>query len=148
MSRSIGRPLGCLLVAVAARAQSPIATYESQEPEVGFGMVLAPAGDVNGDGVPDAVTGSPHSQGPPSTATTLIAGVSALQAPFKGGVLVPVPDVLLPGLPLDASGALSLQSTWPASAPAGFSFWLQFWTPDAGAPKGFAASNGVMGTAP
>ena len=64
MNRSIGIALGCLLVAAAgAGAQSPIATWESQAPEIGFGMVLAAAGDVDGDGVPDAITGSPNAQG-------------------------------------------------------------------------------------
>jgi hypothetical protein len=70
-----------------------------------------------------------------------------VNAPFKGGVLVPSPELLLTGLPL-SGGALSLQGLWPVGIPSGFTLWLQFWTADGGAPKGFSASHALSATAP
>jgi hypothetical protein len=83
----------------------------------------------------------------PTGTTTLILGSSAANAPFKGGVLVPSPELLLTGLPL-SGGALSLQGLWPVGIPSGFTLWLQFWTADGGAPKGFSASHALSATAP
>jgi len=70
-------------------------------------------------------------------------GASRLDAPFKGGVLVPTLDLLILGLPLDAAGQLELASAWPAGVPSGLQAWLQFWITDAGGPAGFAATNAV-----
>ena len=84
----------------------------------------------------------------PSGSATLVAGFSALNAAFKGGTLVPNPDVLVTGLPLDGAGALSLASAWPLGTPSGFSLWLQAWVADAAAVKGFAASNALVGVVP
>jgi hypothetical protein len=38
--------------------------------------------------------------------------------------------------------------TLPAGAPSGVTIHAQFWIVDAGGPKGFAASNAVVGTTP
>ena len=84
----------------------------------------------------------------PGGTATLVLGLSALNAPFKGGQLVPAPDILLAGLPVDGLGDYQLATTWPTGIASGFSFWAQFWIADAGAPNGFAASNGVMATTP
>ena len=46
------------------------------------------------------------------------------------------------------AGSKTLGSHWPAGVPSGFSFWSQWWIADAGAPAGYAASNGVRGTTP
>ena len=78
----------------------------------------------------------------------LVVGLSLLNAPFKGGTLVPSADVLILGLPLDAAGDLALPYTWPAGVPSRASLYMQFWMPDAGAPVGFSASNGVRGETP
>ena len=79
-----------------------------------------------------------------ATSSTLVIGSTALNAPFKGGVLVPFPEVLLT-LPLSAVGASSVPYVWPAGIPAGFPFWMQHWFQDAGNPGGFAASNALQG---
>ena len=79
----------------------------------------------------------------PSSTATLVTGLSALNAPFKGGTLVPQPMLLLP-LPTNASGAVTLPFVLPA-LPAGTSLWFQFWVQDAGASFGLSASNGVKG---
>ena len=48
---------------------------------------------------------------------------AAIAAPFKGGTLVPAPDLLIPGLPLDAQGALTLTFAWPPGIPSGLDLW-------------------------
>lgn len=84
-----------------------------------------------------------------SAPCALIAGLAALNAPFKGGVMVPDPSVgvivLLTTSPL---GGLLLSSTWPAGVPSGLSLHLQCWVSDPAGPVGYAASNAVRGTAP
>jgi probable HAF family extracellular repeat protein len=84
----------------------------------------------------------------PSGSATLVVGLSELDASFKGGTLVPNPDVLMPGLVLDGDGALSLDAAWPPGVPSGLSLWLQAWIADAAAVQGFAASNAELGVAP
>lgn len=84
---------------------------------------------------------------PPDASAWLVLGTSVLGAPFKGGTLVPQPQVLLQGLPTGPAGTLQLAAPWPAGVPAGTPVVLQAWIPDAGAPKGFAASNAVKALA-
>ena len=83
----------------------------------------------------------------PSSLAFLVMGVARADTPLFGGTLVPTPDAILHNLPTDAHGALELPATWPAGVPAGIPFYLQAWVADPGAPKDFAASNGVVGTA-
>ena len=84
----------------------------------------------------------------PVTPATLIIGLSLLNAPFKGGTLVPNPSFLIFGLSTNAHGTLALSATWPSGLPSGFTFYTQYWIPDAAGPAGFAASNGLAGTTP
>lgn len=73
-------------------------------------------------------------------------GLGALNVPFKGGVLVPNVTPPTGGLvPLNTGfvGAIFLDLTWPLSLPPGTEFYLQYWIQDAGAPFGFAATDGV-----
>lgn len=84
----------------------------------------------------------------PNTGTFLVVGFSGLFAPLKGGVLVPVPDLLFAGIPTNGAGTWTIQSPWPAGVPAGFVLYWQAWIPDAAGPVGFAASNGVSSTTP
>ena len=79
-----------------------------------------------------------------SSAATLVFGLSQLNAPFKGGTLVPTPLLLVP-LATNPSGALSLPFTWPSNVPPGMALYFQFWINDAGGVAGFAASNGLEG---
>jgi hypothetical protein len=83
-----------------------------------------------------------------SAPTTLVIGFSELSAAFKGGVLVPQPDLLISGLVTDAGGQLVLGGTWPAGVPGGSSLWFQHWIVDAAGPVGFAASNGLRADTP
>ena len=84
----------------------------------------------------------------PSGSATLVLGVNQIDAAFKQGVLVPSPDVIIPGLPLDGTGGLAFQFGWPTGLPSQTSLFWQFWIPDAAGPVGFAASNGLESTTP
>jgi len=81
----------------------------------------------------------------PNSACHLVAGLGLLlHSPFKGGVFVPTPDVLILGLPVDGSGNNQVMITWwPSSVPAGTKVYVQQWVTDPMGPVGFAASNGV-----
>lgn len=80
--------------------------------------------------------------GQPGVPGWLIIGWSASCTPFRGGTLVPSPDVVLPGLLLDAGGSLDLDL--PAEFPLGpAALVIQAWFVDHGAPRGLAATNGL-----
>ncbi len=85
-----------------------------------------------------------------STTTFLVVGVLQVDAPFKGGTLVPDPNP--PGffvaLPTRATGTLDVGGTWPAGLPAGLETFYQHWVQDAGGPQGFSASNALRGITP
>ena len=85
-----------------------------------------------------------------AAAATLVLGLSALQAPFKGGVLVPDP-ASLPGamlaLTTGAGGKLLLESTWPVGIPLGTELYLQLWIADPAAPRGYSATNALLARA-
>jgi len=80
---------------------------------------------------------------PAFASTTLVVGYSAINAPFKGGVLVPNTDLLLSGLVTDGAGGWLLADNWPTGVPADFPFWMQVWIADASGPAGYIASNAL-----
>jgi len=80
----------------------------------------------------------------PGAVATLVVGLAAVNAPFKGGTLVPQP-LLLISLPTNGAGALALPFVLPAGFPAGAKLYFQDWIHDAGASGGFSASNGLKG---
>jgi hypothetical protein len=84
----------------------------------------------------------------PGAAAALVVGLSQLGAPFKGGVLVPSPDLIRPGIPTGTAGAVELDFTWPGGLPSGVAFYLQFWVPDPTGPAGFSASNALKAQVP
>lgn len=79
---------------------------------------------------------------------TFVVGSVALEAPFKGGVLVPFPDLITAPVLVSPAGTASLNGIWPFGVPASSELFLQAWIADAAGPAGFAASNGVRGTTP
>jgi hypothetical protein len=87
------------------------------------------------------------SDGLPLASTWLLAGFSELSQPFKGGVLVPTPELVLP-LALDAQGAFDLAVLMPPVVPQGLPIYAQAWTQDVAGPAGVSASNAVLGIAP
>ena len=83
----------------------------------------------------------------PAASWWLVIGFAQANAPFKGGVLVPSPNLLIGPLPT-LGGSLPLVDTWPAGLPSGLALYFQAWISDAAGPKGFAASNGVKALVP
>lgn len=76
-----------------------------------------------------------------------IVGLTAVNLPLLGGLLVPAPTVVLP-LSTDAAGAASLPLVWPAGLPPGAQLVFQTWLTDPGAAQGLAASNGLAAVQP
>jgi hypothetical protein len=79
----------------------------------------------------------------PNASAFLIVGFSGLVAPFKGGTLVPNPDLILGPFPTGAGGGFTLPGTWPVGLPELLKLWFQAWIQDPVGPAGFAASNGL-----
>ena len=79
----------------------------------------------------------------PLTPATLFVGVTPGNAPFKQGVLVPVPPLLMLFLATNAQGELLLPFTWPGGVPSNANIYFQAWMADAGGPAGFSASNAL-----
>ena len=82
-----------------------------------------------------------------NTTAWFVLGFTDLSAPFKFGVMVPYPDLVVP-LPTGPNGALLLAGAWPVGVPSGVSIWAQWWVVDAVGPLGFASTRGVRGTTP
>jgi hypothetical protein len=86
------------------------------------------------------------SDAPPLTPTFLVVGFSVVNAPLKGGTLVPSLDLLLNLPATNGAGGLALPGTLPAALPSGATLVFQCWLQDAGGPVGFVASQGVCAT--
>lgn len=105
--------------------------------------LLQGAGDFSpGSTLSLEVTGAPA-----SALGALIIGAVRIDQPFLGGTLVPAPDLLLI-LPTNAGGSLSLSASNLPAGLSGLSFYFQYWVTDVAGPLGYAASNGLRGTAP
>ncbi len=83
----------------------------------------------------------------PFSTLSLVVGFSDVNAPFKGGVLVPAPDLVV-GLPTNGLGQVVLPTIWPSGVPSGISLWFQGWAPDFAAPHGLAATGALRATTP
>ena len=101
-----------------------------------------------GDLTPGAATTLTLTDARANSNAWAVLGFTELNAPFKSGVLVPTPDLLLGPFTTSGTGELVLGAPWPAGLPSGFGTWWQHWIQDPAAPKGFAASNGVKSTTP
>jgi hypothetical protein len=77
----------------------------------------------------------------------LLLGYSQLVAPFKGGVLGPLPGLLLP-FATSPAGRIVLSGDWPVGVPSGTPLVLQYWIQDAVGPAGWSASNAIATTTP
>ena len=141
-----------VLAGALARALShPAAALPASDPWTDLGQSLA-----GGSGAP-LLTGSGSLAGG-TTATLqltgakalapslLVVGLAPLNAPFKGGVMVPQLTLML-NLVTGAGGSIQSSSIMP-SLPAGAQFWIQYWVQDATGPAGFTASNALLGTIP
>jgi len=133
------------------RTLSVLPAGSTQWADLGLGLAgLTGVPGVAGSGT--LVGGSPvglHLSGArPLAPVVIVIGFSALNAPFKGGTLVPSPDVLLFGFTSSSLGLLNLGGTWPSGFPSGTNIWFQEWITDAAGPLGFAATNGLRATTP
>jgi hypothetical protein len=80
----------------------------------------------------------------PSATAFLVVGFTQLNAPFKGGTMVPQPyQAVVFGT--NGAGQLTIPFGFPAGIPVGSAMYFQFWIADPGAVAGFAASNGLKG---
>ncbi len=79
----------------------------------------------------------------PGSTGLFVISTARLDQPLLGGVLVPRPDIVIPGVPISNTGTAGISVTWPTGVPTGASAYSQFWFWDKGAPQGVAASNGV-----
>ena len=80
----------------------------------------------------------------PGAPVTLVLGVAPADLPFKGGTLVPTPDLLVGLLHADLDGQLGLPAARLAELPGSLVLYLQFWVLDPSGPQGFSASNALM----
>jgi len=78
----------------------------------------------------------------------LVLGLSSIHAPFRGGVLVPSPDVVVPGVPV-SEGGTSIPFDVPVGLPAGLTLVFQFWFFESFFGQIFVGwSNAIEGTLP
>ena len=133
--------LSCLLVLGLAAAAT------AQWTDLGNGLAgtpgIPPVLSGLGPLLPTAGTKIQVTGAPAGGLGYLVIGLSPLNAPFKGGVLVPNADFLAI-VAFDGAGVFSVIFSWPTDVPANTSMWWQCWAPDAGGPAGFAASNGLL----
>lgn len=95
--------------------------------------------------VPGAIIGVHLANAAPFAPAVMVIGLGMHLVPFKGGVVVPTPDLLL-GFTCNGAGAAGISAVWPSTWPPGASFLLQAWIHDAAGPHGFSASNALEGT--
>ena len=98
-------------------------------------------------------TGTPRSTAPvgleltravPGAPAWLVAGAARVDLPVLGGILVPMPTVILGAFTVAPGGSIALPLTWPP-LPSGAELAFQFWILDAAGPFGVAAANGLLG---
>jgi hypothetical protein len=83
----------------------------------------------------------------PNAAAGIVIGLSQMNFPFKGGVLVPDDDFII-ALPTSTIGTLGISGTVPAGLPQGTDIFIQVIVADAVAIQGFALSNAIHGITP
>ncbi len=84
----------------------------------------------------------------PNATSFLIVGLSPLNAPFKGGTMVPSFDALVGPIPTGPLGEWSANANWARGLPQGTPIYFQTWIADGAAVQGLAATNGVEGITP
>ncbi len=98
----------------------------------------------SGSLLPGQVSNWTLSNARPGAPAFWVWGLSEINAPFRGGVFVPSPDVLVP-LNTGATGQLDFSGALPAGLPSGTELSWQWWISDPTGPRGLTASNGLRG---
>ena len=76
-----------------------------------------------------------------------VVGFTQLNAPFKGGTMVPNPFLVNGPFAASPSGVLNLAGNWPAGG-SGVTLYAQFWVPNFLGFPTFSASSGVRAQIP
>ncbi|HZJ69497.1 MAG TPA: hypothetical protein VFF36_01070, partial [Planctomycetota bacterium] len=131
----------------------PNFTYPSDSPVLDLGQALYGGGGwpgqlVAGSFVPEEEVTLDVWALTSSLPAVLVIGLSEIGAPFKGGTMVPNPDVLVGPLMTGADGTLTVQGRWPHGLPPGTPVTLQWWIADPQATAGMAATSAARMTAP
>lgn len=109
---------------------------------------ITPVLEGSGDLTDNAVTTLSLTQARANAAAYVFVGFTEVNVPFKFGVLVPNPDLIVGPVNTNAQGELELSALWPAGTPSGFETFWQEWVQDPAGPAGFSASNAVKSTTP
>ena len=141
---TLGAPEGGAIAFSLAPQTTPWQSAGAKLP----GTFGAPVLKGSGSLLPATSTTLALSHAKPGAFTALVVGFVALNAPFKGGTMVPYPHLVIQGLPIGPAGTLNLTAPWPGGLPPGTSLWFQHWFADAGALQGLAASNAVKAVTP
>jgi len=100
-------------------------------------------------GVGELTAGSPFSldltRARQNSSAMMVLGYWEEDLPFKGGLMVPNPGVVIP-LQTDINGAITISGTRSPSSAPGVTLFLQYWIQDGTGPEGFSASNGLSFT--
>ncbi|MHC4844746.1 MAG: hypothetical protein ACYTCU_01150 [Planctomycetota bacterium] len=117
-------------------------------PWTNLGAALAPGAYMphllgSGSAIASTSIGLQLAGAPANGSAMLIIGAETADIPFHGGLLVPRPDLIVTGLPLDEDGQLMLSTVLPANTPPGLILYMQMWVPDATSPTGWAATNAL-----
>lgn len=111
---------------------------------------IVPNFGVSGLTCPGEPVGLNVSLAKPNTTAFLCVGAFELNAPFKGGVMIP--DITGPGFfvgtPTNFFGSGGINTTWPEGLPSGFSLYFQYWIPDPAGVAGYSSTEGVRMTQP
>lgn len=128
--------------------------FHVEDPWVDLGLGLAGTGgltpQLSGTGtlLPSTPLGLTLGNALPDSLAWLFIGGSRHDHPFRGGVLVPSHELIIPAQLVDGSGEIIIASTMPAVGVSGQTYYFQYWVVDPGAPFGLSASNAIRGTAP
>jgi len=152
-----GQALGASVALVGAIDGNAASAVAASAPQPGAGTtrvlhdVVGTPGPPHLTGIGTQFNGAPTTlrvtKGKPSSSLWLIVGLTPLELPFKGGVLVPDPDLVLPFV-ADGSGKLLLQFVWPSGLPPSFELRFQAWIVDPQGVAGLSATNGLLSQGP
>ncbi len=151
---NIGAPAigndGTLVVAgvgsnlTAYRTPSPFTTLAGGVPGINGQSIITGDGTLTGDN--EIHIGIENAR--PDSIGVLLIGFTQLNFPLFGGTIVPSPDLVASGIPLDTDGRAELPLLWPEPFGPGVNVWFQWWYADLAAVEGLGASHGLFGLAP
>ena len=118
-----------------------------QDEAGGVGSQVAPLLQAQGDLVPSGGVTFFLTDASPSAPGLYVFGTAPLSLPLYGGVVVPVPDVLLP-FTASSAGEHQLGLPVPPALAPGTAIYVQSWSFDPGAAGLVAGSNGISSQAP